>query len=127
MAVVREKAGIAGNADHTERKIDVHPNQATANDEVTENVPRLRACAVTKSLKRGTNSGHLEVIGKKVNRGTGYGFEIPCVYQFTGDRSSCKWLKQRLKIAAMKSNFDMKCARAHFLLISRLCTTVIQM
>ena len=71
MAVVREKAGIAGNADHTERKIDVHPNQATANDEVTENVPRLRACAVTKSLKRGANSGHLEVIGKKVNRGTG--------------------------------------------------------
>ena len=66
---MREKAGIAGNADHTERKIDVHPNQATANDEVTENVPRLRACAVTKSLKRGTNSGHLEVIGKKLTEG----------------------------------------------------------
>ena len=91
---MREKAGIAGNADHTERKIDVHPNQATANDEVTENVPRLRACAVTKSLKRGTNSGHLEVIGKKVNRGTGYGFEIPCVYKFTGClfAASASWL-----------------------------------
>ena len=39
---MREKAGIAGNADHTERKIDVHPNQATANGEVTENVPKGR-------------------------------------------------------------------------------------
>ena len=95
MAVVREKAGNAGNTDNTEPKNDVHPNQVTTNDEVIGHVPRLIACAETKFLKRGTNSGHLEVT---VNRGAGYGLEIPCVYQFTGDRSSCKWLKTKLEI-----------------------------
>ena len=68
------------------------------NDEVIGHVPRLMACALTKILKQGTNSGHLEVTGKHVNRRAGYGLEIPCVYQFTGDRSSCKWLKTKLEI-----------------------------
>ena len=102
LAVVREKAGNEGNTDNTERKNDVHPNHVTTNDEVIEHVPRLMACAVTKFLKRGTNSGHLEVTGKRVNREAGspagYGLEIPCVYQFTGDRRSCKWLKTKLEI-----------------------------
>ena len=98
VAVVREKAGNAGNTDNTERKNDVHPNQVTTSDEVIGHVLRLVACAVTKFLKRETNSWYLEVTGKPVNRGAGYGLDIPCVYQFTGDRSSCKWLKTKLEI-----------------------------
>ena len=97
VAVVREKAGNAGNTNNTERKNDVHPNQVTTSDEAIGRVPRLMACAVTKFLKRGTNSVHLEVTGKHVNGGAGYGLEIPCIYQFTGDRSSCKWLKTKLE------------------------------
>ena len=71
VAVVREKAGNPGNTDNTERKNDVHPNQVTTNDEVIGHLPRLMACAMTKFLKRGTNSGHLKVTGKRVNRGQG--------------------------------------------------------
>ena len=85
----------AGNAGNTERKNNVHPNQVRTNDEVIGHVPRLMACAVTTFLKGRTNSGHLEVTGKRVNRGAGYHLEIPCVYQFTCDRSLCKWLKKK--------------------------------
>ena len=52
VAVVRVKAGNAGNTDNTECKNDVHPNQVTTNeDEVIGRVPRLMACSVTKFLK----------------------------------------------------------------------------
>ena len=114
MAVVREKAGNAGNTDNTERKNDVHLNQVTTNDEVIGHVPRLMACSVTKCLKRGTNSGHLEVNGKRVNREAGYRIEIPCVYQFTGDRSLCKWLKTKLEICCYEVQIlcDILCHKA---------------
>ena len=36
--------------------------------------------------------------GKCVNRGTGYGLEIPCSYIFYGDNdSSIPWLKEKIE------------------------------
>ena len=40
---------------------------------------------LTKFLKRATNIGKVAITGKRVNRGGGYGLEIPCEYQFMGD------------------------------------------
>jgi hypothetical protein len=37
------------------------------------------------------------VWGKRVNRGGGYGFKVPCEFHFTGDAFSISWLKAKLK------------------------------
>ena len=53
-----------------------HPNAMMDNYEVIGPVPKLMAW-LTKFLKRPTNSGKVVVKGKCVNRGGGYGLEIP--------------------------------------------------
>ena len=35
--------------------------------------------------------------GKKVNRGGGYGLEIPCEYEFEGDNFSCNCFKDKMQ------------------------------
>ena len=50
---------------------------------------------MTKFLKRPTNSGKVKVTGKRVNRGAGYGLELPCEYLFYGDKFSFEWLKKK--------------------------------
>ena len=35
-------------------------------------------------LRRDVNKAFVEVTGEKVNRGAGYGLEIPCVYRLYG-------------------------------------------
>ena len=55
-------------------------------------------------LKRATNSGKALIRGKRVNRGGGYGLEIPCEFHYAGDEFSINWLKKKLK----KEGFDVK-------------------
>ncbi len=33
------------------------------------------------------NAGQAEIIGVRVNRGAGYGLEIPCIYRFFGNQN----------------------------------------
>ena len=47
-------------------------------------VPFNIAPVVSAFLARPTNKGMMEVTGSKVNRGAGYGLEIPCKYHFFG-------------------------------------------
>lgn len=54
-----------------------HPNEVTDLMEVVEHVPKLMAVSLTKFLKRPTNPGKVMITGKRVNRGGGYGLEIP--------------------------------------------------
>ena len=35
------------------------------------------------------NSARVIIKGKRVNRGAGYGLEVPCEYHFEGDNFSC--------------------------------------
>lgn len=65
-------------------------------------VPKLMAMHVTKFLKRPTNSVKVTVTGKRVNRGAGYGLELPCQYFCYGDKFSCEWLKKKFA----KEGFD---------------------
>ena len=51
---------------------------------------------VGKFLKRPTNSGKVVIKGKRVNRGGGFGLEIPCEYVFEGDSFSSGWLQRKL-------------------------------
>ena len=47
-------------------------------------VPFNLAPVVSAFLKRSSNKGLVEVTGNKVNRGAGFGLEIPCKYHFFG-------------------------------------------
>ena len=39
-----------------------------------------------------------EVTGKRVNRGGGFGLEVPVIYYFSGPRKHIDWTKEKLKI-----------------------------
>ena len=47
-------------------------------------VPFNLAPVVSAFLKRSSNKSLVEVTGIRVNRGAGYGLEIPCKYHFYG-------------------------------------------
>ncbi len=81
----------------------VHRNELTNDMEVVSHIPKLMAHWVTKFLKRATNSGTVIIKGKRVNRGAGYGVELPCKFTFKGDSFSCSWLQDKLK----KEMFDL--------------------
>ena len=48
---------------------------------------------VSAFLKRSSNKGLVEVTGSRVNRGAGYGLEIPYKYHFYGSTSYIERLK----------------------------------
>ena len=79
-----------------------HPNEMSEDFQVVGHVPKLMAIWLTKFLKRASNIGKAVIKGKRVNRGGGYGLEIPCEYQFMGDAFSISWLKDKLQ----KEGFD---------------------
>ena len=52
--------------------------------ETVGHVPFNLAPIILAFLKRSCNKGLVEVTGNRVNRGAGYGLEIPCKYHFYG-------------------------------------------
>lgn len=66
------------------------------NGMIVGHVPKLITKYISRYLKRATNSGDIVVKAAKVNRGAGYGLEIPCLLRFTGDDFSVNWLKEKL-------------------------------
>ena len=57
-------------------------------------------------LKVPNTSIEVEVVGKRVNRGGGYGLEIPVIYRFDGPEKLVKWLIK--KIEAVRKGLDHK-------------------
>ncbi len=55
-------------------------------DSVVGHIPFNLASYIFHFLSRESNKAFAEVIGGKVNRGAGYGLEIPCVYRLYGPR-----------------------------------------
>mgnify|MGYP001792401175 CR=1 FL=1 len=60
-------------------------------------------------LKVPNTSIEVEVVGKRVNRGGGYGLEIPVVYRFNGPEKLVKWLIK--KIEAVRKELDCKVSK----------------
>ena len=54
---------------------------------VVGHVPFNLAPLVSAYLRRDASKGLVEVTGMKINRGAGYGLEIPCTYHFYGAKS----------------------------------------
>ena len=49
-------------------------------------------------LKKSECTGDVRFVGKAVNRGGGYGMEVPCVYRFMGPEKYVQRLKSLLDI-----------------------------
>ena len=55
-------------------------------DIIVGHVPYNIASVIFQFLRRDCNKGFIEVTGSKVNRGAGYGLEIPSTYRLYGPR-----------------------------------------
>ena len=53
---------------------------------IVGHVPYNLAPCLSQFLKRDVNKAFAEVTGVKINRGAGYGLEIPCVYRQYGPK-----------------------------------------
>ena len=61
---------------------------------IVGHVPFNLAPSISAFLRRDTNSGFAKVVGDKVNRGAGYGLEIPCEYSLYGPKPYIDKLKE---------------------------------
>ena len=67
-------------------------------------------------LSKAESKGEVEVTGKSVNRGGGYGMKVPCIYKFTGQAKYIELLEKlldfdnnvsvRKEIAGKKRRFE---------------------
>ena len=73
--------------------VDQHAVAVIKNDLVVGHVPYNLAQLFSHFLKRSCNKGTAEVTGDKVNRGAGYGLEIPCKYRLYGPEVYIKRVK----------------------------------
>ena len=55
-------------------------------DQMVGHVPHNVALYFSQFLRRDFNKGFVEVTGPKINRGAGYGLEVPCVYRLYGPK-----------------------------------------
>ena len=62
-------------------------------DVMVGHIPFNLAPFISAFLSRNTNSGFAEVVGEKVNRGAGYGLEIPYMYTLYGPKPYIDKLK----------------------------------
>ena len=76
----------------TQQADDIHPNNVTDRFEVIGHVPVLMATWLSKFVRRPSKSRKAIITGKRVNRGGGYGLEVPSEYLFEWDRFSYIWL-----------------------------------
>ena len=65
--------------------------------ETVGHVPFNISSIVSQYLRRTSNTGFAEVTGPYVNRGAGYGLEVPCTYKFFGPEPYIKKLKEVFK------------------------------
>ena len=67
-------------------------------DEIVGHIRLQMYQYISKFLKRRTNNGKAIITGKRVNRGAGYGLEIPCSYIFNRDSDiSIPWLREKME------------------------------
>ena len=62
--------------------------------ETVGHIPYNMAPTVSQFLRREHNQAFAEVTGERVNRGAGYGLEIPCKYHFYGPETYIEKLKE---------------------------------
>ena len=90
VAIAQEtQSGNTTRASSQAEPLSNHPNGIAVGMEVVGHVPKLKTQWMTKFLKRASNSGTVVITGKRINRGVGYGLELPCEFKFQSDKNSC--------------------------------------
>ena len=69
-----------------DNSVDLSAVAVWREDEIVGHVPFNIASVLSQFLRRDCNQGFVEVTGEKINRGAGYGLEIPCTYKLYGPR-----------------------------------------
>lgn len=64
--------------------------------QIVGHVPFNLAPVFSHFLKRSFNKGTAEITGEKVNRGGGYGLEVPCIYRLYGPKTDVERAKTML-------------------------------
>ena len=84
-------------------------------------------------LKRDCNKGFVEVTGSEVNRGAGYGLEIPCIYRLYGPKpytdrikeiANSKWTTLNAYCAIVYYNFPTPPTKVPPLVRYRRCASI---
>lgn len=73
---------------------DVHAVAVYFEDQVVGHVPYNIAPKMSAFLRRDVNKGFAEVAGDRVNRGAGYGLEVPCTYRLYGPKAYVDKMKE---------------------------------
>ena len=76
---------------------DIHAVAVLEDNLVVGHIPYNLAPIVERFLRREVNKGFAEITGNKVNRGAGYGLEIPCIYRLYGPKLYCNKLKELIE------------------------------
>ena len=71
-------------------------------DRVVGHVPFNFAKPISLFLQRELNDGRVEVTREKINRGAGYGLELPCVYRLYGPKLYVNKLKELIEALKLK-------------------------
>ena len=73
---------------------DVHAVAVYYDNHVVGHIPYNIAPKVSAFLRRDVNKGFAEVTEDKVNRGAGYGLEVPCTYRLYGPKAHVDKMKE---------------------------------
>ena len=79
------------------------------NESIVGHVPENISKCCSMFLTIPNTAIEVQVVGKRVNRGGGYGLEIPVIYRFFGAERLVKWLDK--KISAVKNELMYQTAK----------------
>ena len=78
------------------REQDKNAGAVMRDDKVVGHVPLSYSRCVSQFLEISSSTVTCTVTGRRVNRGGGYGLEVPCQYSFKGNSLVVKWLSERI-------------------------------
>ena len=67
-------------------------------DEVVGHIPLCLSNIMSVFLKLTGSHIEVDVTGKYVNRGAGYGLEIPCIYHVSGQDKAVAWVSKKVNL-----------------------------
>ena len=82
--------------------VDINAVAVKKEGVIVGHVPFNLAPCFSAFLRRETNSGFAKVVGDRVNRGAGYGLEIPCEYSLYGPKHYIDKLKELVALLEAK-------------------------
>ena len=84
------------NNEEDEFSIGIYRNDLQ-NETLVGHMPRNLSKFVYQFLKLPNSKLSCKVKGKRLNRGAGYGLEIPVIYTFSGHEKAIEWIKRTVQ------------------------------